>query len=241
MTWADWFSFSRSTLPENIGQRLSQWRELPDVDWNARFADARFVVLDTETTGLDVQHAELLSIGACIVERGEVRYNQAFEIDLKPKSLSSTQNVLIHEIGHQRQQVGLDPAEALTRFLEYAGKPAYVAHHALFDASMLGRAIKRHLHAKLEQHWLDIGLLLPALLGETNAGPVELDDLIVRFGASCPVRHNALADAFATAQLLLVALQQAHSLGRRTLADLLRIQRNALSRPTQNEARMPGA
>jgi DNA polymerase III epsilon subunit-like protein len=70
---------------------------------------------------------------------------------------------------------------------------------------------------------------------------VELDVLIERYGASCPVRHNALGDAYATAQLFLVALQQAEDKGLHTALDLFRKQTSTMTHLAQSDARMSGA
>ncbi|MFY9316499.1 MAG: hypothetical protein WAO95_13190, partial [Burkholderiales bacterium] len=51
--------------------------------------------------------------------------------------------------------------------------------------------------------------LNPALAVRTHA----LDDWLAAFGIDCPARHDALADAYASAQLMLVLLAQAEKQG----------------------------
>ena len=50
-----------------------------------------------------------------------------------------------------------------------------------------------------------------------------LDDWLVAFGIECPVRHNAAADAFATAEFLLHMRARAARQGHTGFASLLKL------------------
>jgi DNA polymerase-3 subunit epsilon len=56
--------------------------------------------------------------------------------------------------------------------------------------------------------------------------PRGLDDWMDRFGISNLSRHNALADALATAQLLQVVLAEAMKQGITTLAGLIKLEQD---------------
>jgi DNA polymerase III epsilon subunit-like protein len=43
-----------------LAQRVSRWRALPEPSPHMRIEDARFVVIDVKTTGLDVQRSDWL-------------------------------------------------------------------------------------------------------------------------------------------------------------------------------------
>ena len=52
--------------------------------------------------------------------------------------------------------------------------------------------------------WLDLAPLAGALVPEAyRYGGRSLDDWLAAFGIECTIRHNAAADALATAELLL--------------------------------------
>jgi DNA polymerase-3 subunit epsilon len=72
--------------------------------------------------------------------------------------------------------------------------------------------------------WLDLALLAPALFPDQPDGARSLDDWLRRFGIENHDRHNALADALATAQLLLVVLAEARKQELITWARLARLQ-----------------
>ncbi|NDP48455.1 MAG: hypothetical protein GZ085_08725 [Sulfuriferula multivorans] len=69
---------------------------------------------------------------------------------------------------------------------------------------MINRALKTFLGIKLEQAWADLAYIAPALHLRIARRTRALDDWMKVFGISNYARHNALADALATAELFLV-------------------------------------
>ena len=64
-----------------------------------------------------------------------------------------------------------------------------------------------------------------ACAAAANGARRSLDDWLDTFGIACPQRHDALADAYATAQLLLVLLAEAERQGAGTVKALLDLER----------------
>ena len=83
---------------------------------------------------------------------------------------------------------------------------------------MLARAVKAVLGVPFHHPWIDLAVLLPALFPGAEA--TTLDDWLGHFRLAGAERHHALADAFATAQLLQIVLDAADRVGMRTAADL---------------------
>jgi hypothetical protein len=120
------------------------------------------------------------------------------------------------------------PAEALLDFLEYLGSSPLVAFHVTFDETMVRRAMREHLGLGFRHAWLDLAYVMPALLPGYARRYRSLDDWSRHFGITNYARHSALADALATAQLLLAALALARARNcdsYRSLRDLERAQR----------------
>ena len=163
----------------------------------------RWVVLDCETTGLDTERDTLLAIGAVAVTGARIVPADSFVQVLRPPQASGRDNILVHRIGRQAQQDGADPAQACDAFLEYAGDAVLVAFHAAFDRAFLERAVRGSLGRRLSARWLDLAALAPALHPGVRAR--ALDEWLAHFGITMPAgrRHEASADAFATAMLFL--------------------------------------
>lgn len=198
-------------LDAQMRDRLAAWAALPEADLNTPLAQARYVVVDVESTGLDIKRDRLIAIGACAVEAGHIVLDQSFEVILRQAAVSDRDNILVHGIGGERQRGGLPPEEALLAFLEYAGKAPFIAYHAVFDQTMIERALAEHLGLRCRRHWLDLAHVMPTLRPDLVGSHKSLDDWTALYGITNHARHSALADALATAQLWLVAMHLAQA------------------------------
>jgi DNA polymerase-3 subunit epsilon len=183
--------------------------------------DVRWVVLDTETSGLDASSASLLSVGAVAVRGRRVILAESFHRKIRQDAPSDSSNIVIHGIGADAQLAGDLAAEALPEFCSFleGGRP--VGFNASFDEEILRRA-GRPWGLKVARGWLDLARLAPAVEPRRARNHHRsLDDWLEVWGIQAQPRHDALADALATAELLLVLLDRATGQGARTDRDLL--------------------
>jgi DNA polymerase III subunit epsilon len=167
----------------------------------------RWIVLDVETSGLDPHSDRLLAIAAVALdvspdfERISIVIGDSYEAVIKQELPSSKDNILVHHIGARAQSEGRPPVEVLEEFRTWAGDCPLLAFHAAFDEAMINRAYDLHGLKPLQNEWLDIEPL--AKITGVNPGLRALDDWLGHFGIECAVRHQAAADTFATAELLM--------------------------------------
>lgn len=192
----------------------------------ALLAAQRFVVVDVETTGLDMLRDQVISIGAVTVEHALLDLAHGFEVVLQQRAPSDVDNILVHGIDGTTQTTGLDPALGLQQFIDFAGNSPLVAYHAAFDRTMIDRATKGFLGVTLRNPWIDLAYIAPALYPQLAAERHALDDWAAAFSIENVSRHNAVADASVTAQLLLVLLARAHAEGIARLTDLLQLEKD---------------
>lgn len=186
-----------------------------------RAAAARWVVVDCETTGLDPHRDSLVSLAAIGVQGRRIEARDWFEVMVRPSSASARENILVHGIGRERQQAGEAPPAALAAYLRFAGNSPRVAFRAAFDRVVIGRA----LHAvgrRDAARWLDLAELLPVLFPRAAGKAMALDAWLGEFGIDHHWRHDALGDAYATAQLFQIALGEATRQGFRSVSGVLR-------------------
>lgn len=183
--------------------RLQVWRALPGPDARQPFAASRLVVVDVESSGLDVRKDCLIAIGAVAVVNGRIVLADSLDIVLQQRQISGKDNILIHGIGGEAQRQGMPPAEALLAFLEFLGKSPLIAFHVAFDQSMIGRALKDYLGFRFEHAWADLAYVAPELYPQLARRYRSLDQWMEFFHIGNYARHSALADALATAELLL--------------------------------------
>ncbi|NNE19378.1 MAG: 3'-5' exonuclease, partial [Myxococcales bacterium] len=112
-------------------------------------SDVRFVVFDSETSGLDLAKNRLLSIAGVAMSGPEVQLDDAFEAMVAQRDVGGASAAVIHGLVPNDLSDGLPEDEAAARFLAYAGDAVLVAHHAAFDVQMLRKAIASHRGAKV--------------------------------------------------------------------------------------------
>ena len=185
----------------------------------------RFVVLDSETTGLDPRTDRLITIGAVTVEADQILLGDLFEEMIKVAYNSSA--VTVHGITRDEAKDGLDEPDAVAAFLEYLRDGVIVGHHIGHDVEMLNRACERHFGMKLRNHSLDtmdlaLHLKDDGVLPEAaEMGGFTLDALCALFEIEPWDRHTAGGDAFITALVFLRLLRLARKAGRRSLGSLM--------------------
>jgi DNA polymerase III subunit epsilon len=203
-----WLRPAQPTLPDGLQQRLERLpAPAPLGECNLR--EQRWVVLDLETTGLNLNKDEVLSIGAVVIEDGAIDFSQQFERTLQCEKQKLGPSVLIHGLAPSAIAAGSNPAEALLAFMAFVGDSPLLAFHAPFDSHMLGRALKDYLGYRLQHPFLDVADLAPMLCPQANLRKAGLDDWIDWFKLQVFDRHNASADALATAELALILFSRA--------------------------------
>lgn len=187
--------------------------------------EIRFVVLDTETTGLDCEKDRMLSIGALSVKNNTLAINDSFEV-LLDQHFYHAENVQIHGILRDEREERISELEALQKFLDFVGNSVLVGHHVGFDLAMLNIALKRHGMPKLLNKALDTSslykktLITSPLLQKKER--YSLDELADKFDISKKDRHTALGDAYITAIAFLKILQKLKKKEKFSIKKLLR-------------------
>lgn len=206
-------------------ERIGHWQQLPPADLNVPHARQRYVVVDVESSGLDMKKDRLISIGAVAIIGGRLDLADAFQVILRQAQVSTNANILIHGIGGSAQSEGVDPVEGLLAFLQYVGKAPLVAYHAFFDQAMIGKATREYLGMRPDLPWIDLAWVLPDLFRFRGDAYVPLDDWLRHFEIENIQRHNAVSDAYATAKLMQIAVAGGQVKGADSPASFMRIEK----------------
>jgi DNA polymerase III subunit epsilon len=168
--------------------------------------DARWVLLDVESSGLDPTRDRLLAIAAIALTRQagapRLALGDSFEVLLRqPDAPVDKANILVHGIGVGAQRDGAEPAQALAAFERWVGRSPLLGFHVAFDEALIQRAMRATLGRALANPWIDLAdvarVVRPDVTGRS------LDEWMDALGVRCAVRHQAAADTLATAELLL--------------------------------------
>ncbi len=223
--WAAAILSSQGTMMAKLAARLCRGSVfgVPS-DLGRPLDEVGFVVLDTETTGVQEGVDEILEVGAVRMVGCRVLVGQTFHRLVRPRRDGWGPTVPIHRI-RPADVAAASPIEAvLPELEEFCRDSVIVGHKVGFDRAFLKRAgfaVKRF-------RWVDTGRvegwLEAQAAGPPPADPVvvwDLESLVRRYGVRLLMPHSALADALATAQVWQRQLARLEGLGVRTLGDLL--------------------
>jgi DNA polymerase-3 subunit epsilon len=184
--------------------------------WNLE----RFVVFDTETTGLNPKVDHAVSLGAVSLINNRIQLGDTFSRVIASETPSSRRSIVVHGLTPDKIAEGTEPRDVLNDFLLWAGNAVLVAHHAAFDMAMLNRLSSRADNMRLQNLVLDTAHLARRLKKGRDQ-PYDLDSLLAEYGIpAAGARHTALGDALLTARLLQKLLRQLAGHGVTTLRSL---------------------
>ncbi len=162
-----------------------------------QLTQAPYAVIDTETTGFEVQQDRLLSLAAVLFDQTAsvrefhtfVKLRQGDEIPQVVRDLTGITEEVLRDA---------PPLElALQAFLQFIGDRVIVAHHAGHDVKFINAALRRHFAIELQQHIIDTGKV-SLCVHDLKKYP-SLDALLELYEIPVTERHTALGDARMTA------------------------------------------
>ena len=171
-------------------------------DESITIEETRFVVLDTETTGFDYENDRILCIGALVLQNNVISIQETLEIYLQQDHYDKS-TAQIHGILRDFVLQRPSELEALQQFLTFLGDSIIIAHHTVFDITMINKALERNNLPQLTNKTLDTAHLYKKTLIKSHLferkDHYTLDDLADKFDISKKDRHTALGDAYITA------------------------------------------
>jgi DNA polymerase-3 subunit epsilon len=169
----------------------------------------RIVVFDTETTGLDLKEARIVT--ACVVEldidgnvvgkNEEWLADPVIEIPVQASNVHGVSTEFARENGRDAKQVVSEIIEALSSYLD-AGIPV-VAYNAPYDFSILHFEALRHGLTPLQNPSPILDpLVLDKWADKYRKGKRKLEVTAEVYGVPLSDAHNATADAIASGRVL---------------------------------------
>lgn len=210
---------------------LKDYESTSDIDRNTPIEEALYLVLDTELTGLDIKKDSIISIGAIKMTGTQIDLGDFF-YRIVQTEFCSKESILIHEITPSESAICPDIDKILNEFLGHCKNRVIVGHFVDIDLRFLNRELKRLYKIKLKNPFIDTYSVYKWIwrkMEKTDAFFVgspdvkSLFELAKKFGIPVSGVHNALYDAFVTAQLFQRFLHILKDHGIKKLKDLIRI------------------
>lgn len=192
------------TLTDKLGQKNSEFAFI-----FKPYKGDEIVALDCEMTSLDVEEAELVSIGAVKIQGNRVLTSDKLDIKLqKPESLTED-SIKIHRIRGVDLLGGEVLGDALEQLLHFIGNRPIMGYNIGYDLSVLNKFIRPRFGFSLPNKRIELAQCYQQQLQKSQPD-IEPDlryETIIK-QLDIPLvgqRHSALGDAITTA-LMYVSL-----------------------------------
>jgi DNA polymerase-3 subunit epsilon len=167
--------------------------------------DGRLVALDTETTGVDMEEARIVT--AAIAVCGGGLETQTLTLLADPGVEIPDEASAVHGVTTERARAEGKPAASVisavvnTLRAYTAGGNPIVGMNLRFDLTILDREARRHGIPPLAPTRVVDVLILDKHLHRYRKGSRKLDALALHYGAELDTAHDAAADAIAAARV----------------------------------------
>ena len=187
----DWIKNINKEYPDFWKEYLTKFETKPN----------RFVVLSTETSGLNPNKDVILSLGAfSVIDDGIVIKDNFEAVLLQYKFLQD--NGLSNEFIIESKMLKMPEPDAIEAFVNFIGNSILVGHHINFDSEMLNAALERLDCGRLKNEALDIDMMYRKLM-DINDKQFSLDDLSEIYKIPKSDRNSSSEDAYKIALLFL--------------------------------------
>ncbi|MCP3869416.1 MAG: 3'-5' exonuclease [Gammaproteobacteria bacterium] len=203
---------------------LRDYYEVPfpmlDTDWR----QVDYLALDFETTGLDEEKDEILSLGYTTIRGHTLNLGDATHILAKPSGALPEASVIVHGIMDDQAASAQSLEEALPDLLYSLAGKAMLAHHAAIEYHFLSNACKRVYGYPFVGPVVDTLALEVRVFRNSNrsirSGDLRLAAARDRYNLPRYPAHNALTDALAAGELFLAQVAHRRSKRSPTLRDV---------------------
>jgi DNA helicase II / ATP-dependent DNA helicase PcrA len=165
-----------------------------------------YVVLDTETTGIDPQHDEIIEVAAVRVRCGEMI--DSYQALLRPSKIVGDSESVHGLSDAMLADEGRDPATVLKEFRSFIGDSPVAGHNVRFDLRMLAaHGEKVGVEMRFDASFDSLNYARRLL----RCDSYRLGDLATELKLPVDPTHRALDDVHTTVHLLFHLVAEAHS------------------------------
>ncbi len=209
----DWPTKFKRKLEAVRDERLKHYYECALPESNTPLEEVTFLAMDFETTGLDSDQDDIITIGTVPFTLNRIFVNQARHWTVRPQKQLAEESVVIHGITHSDVLDAPDLKEVFDQVLEQMAGKIMVVHYERIEREFFNRALLIRIEEGIEFPVVDTmhiethiqqrlsGGIINKIRGKKPES-VRLGASRTRYGLPQYTPHHALTDAVATAELL---------------------------------------
>lgn len=165
-----------------------------------------YVCFDCETTGLNPQKDDIVSIGAVIIKDNTIISSKKFVKFVKPKTKLQENAIKVHHIREMDLEDAEDINDVIDEFLDFIGNRKLVGYYLEFDIAMINKYLKPKIGITLPNRAYEVS----AIYHDYKMELIPQSHIDLRFDTimqdlQIPVmgKHDAYNDAIMTAMMFI--------------------------------------
>jgi len=165
-----------------------------------------YIVLDTETTGLNPKKDEILSIAAVKIINNKIITSKSFKIFIKPSNKISSKSISIHHILPDDLSNSVSINEALEELFSFIKNLPIIGYYISFDINILNTYIKKYIGTTLNNKQIELSDMYYKRYKKYSAYQfvdLKFDTIIKELDIPKLKKHDALNDAIMSAMIYL--------------------------------------
>jgi DNA polymerase III subunit epsilon len=163
------------------------------------------VVLDCETTGLNLRTDEVIAVAAIVIRGNRIMTSEAYRAVIRADRAPTSESIKIHRLRAHDVAQGRPMHEVLPELLRFIGGRPIVGYYVDFDVRMLDKYILRYIEAKLPNPRVEVSEIYFALkYGGAPPGTVldlRFQSILSDLGIPSLGQHDAFNDALMTGMM----------------------------------------
>jgi DNA polymerase-3 subunit epsilon len=165
-----------------------------------------YVCFDCETTGLNVQKDDIISIGAVIIKNNRIISSRRFVKYIKPKTKLQEEAIKIHHIRECDLKEAEEIEKVIDEFLKFIGNRKLVGYFLEFDIAMINKYLKPKLGIKLPNRAYEVSTIYHdwkiEKIPQSNID-LRFDTILSELEIPNMGKHDAYNDAIMTAMMFI--------------------------------------
>jgi len=166
--------------------------------------DYEYCSLDIETTGLNLQDDEVISVGAVHITDGRFKSEDNFYQEILPAIAPSVSSIQIHGLRGVDLENARSVSEVIPELITHIGGRVLITHAAWVERGFLSQHMKKYGY-KFPKRVIDTAALARAcaLVKESATREPSLEALARKLKLPVYAPHHALGDAMTTSVVFL--------------------------------------
>ena len=194
-----------------LAPALQQYLSIPLPEAKTPLSEVEFLVLDFETTGLDVERDRIVSLGYTLIKDLHISLSESGHMLVNPKQDMNEESVAIHELTDDEVQQGVKLTQMMEHLLSLMQNRVLVVHFDRIEKSFINKASTLLYGVDdLPFRMLDT-LRIESKRQQREGGYIDpknlrLFNLSGKYNLPRYKAHHAMQDAISTAELFLAQL-----------------------------------